>query len=90
MGGDDVVASGWFVLNAGKVYARCGRCHSHRISYYKKRVPGLMGISQQSRGLTPVCLDCSHGLPERHGQRGAGHSRKLDGVTGNTSNDYRE
>lgn len=49
-----------------------------------------MGISHHSRGLTPVCLDCSFGLPERNGQRGSGHSRKLDGTHGKTSNDYRE
>lgn len=58
--------SGWFVLNSGfKVYGRCPGCHSPNISYHKVRVTGLRGISQQSKGLIPVCLDCGKSLPTK-------------------------
>lgn len=56
--------SGWFILKAGfKVYGCCLVCASPAISYYKERRNGLTGISAVSTGLTPVCIDCGHGLP---------------------------
>lgn len=56
--------SGWFVLNAGfKVYGRCPSCHSPRISFHKHRMTGLKGISANSKGISPFCLDCGKGLP---------------------------
>jgi hypothetical protein len=56
--------SGWFTLNAGfKVYGRCPACSSPRIAYYAKRHPGLKGISVNSKGITPACLDCGKSLP---------------------------
>jgi uncharacterized Zn finger protein len=60
----DTADSGWFILKAGfKVYGRCPVCSSPAISYYKVRKNGLTGISAASTGLTPVCMDCGHGLP---------------------------
>lgn len=58
--------SGWFVLNSGfKVYGRCPACHSPNISFHKTRMTGLKGISLQSKGLSPVCIDCGKGLPNK-------------------------
>jgi hypothetical protein len=66
MGTEAETTSSWFVLNGGfKVYGRCPRCASPRISYYKERVSGLRGISAQSKGLVPVCIDCEQALPTR-------------------------
>ena len=61
---DTDTVTGWFVLNSGfKVYGRCPSCHSPRISFYKIRKPGLKGISMNSKGITPVCIDCGKCLP---------------------------
>lgn len=64
MDNDSGLVSGWFVLNSGfKVYGRCSHCFSPRLAYHKDRMTGLKGISQSSKGITPACLDCGHGLP---------------------------
>ncbi len=61
---NDTVTNIWFVLSSGfKVQASCPSCHSHNVSYFCTRVPGLKGISQSSRGFTPACLDCGKNLP---------------------------
>lgn len=73
--------SDWFVLQAGfKVYGRCPLCHSPRLSYHKTRRPGLTGISQASKGFTPICIDCGKNLPERlsHNQKPA--EKKLSSI----------
>lgn len=58
--------SGWFVLNSGfKVYGRCPACHSPNISFHRTRFEGLKGISATSKGITPVCIDCGKGLPNK-------------------------
>ncbi len=58
--------SGWFVLNSGfKVYGRCPACHSPNISFHKIRVAGLKGICAASKGISPVCVDCGKGLPNK-------------------------
>ncbi len=67
MGTEADTLSGWFVLNSGfKVYGRCPSCHSPNISYFKERRTGLKGISSQSKGLTPVCIDCGKCLPTQN------------------------
>jgi hypothetical protein len=69
--------SGWFVLNSGfKVYGRCPGCHSPNISYHKVRATGLKGISQNSKGLIPVCLDCGKSLPTKGSKEHRPHSKK--------------
>lgn len=60
---DTDFVSGWFVVEAGKVYGRCPVCHSPRIAYHKIRKPGLKGISMTSKGITPSCVDCGKSLP---------------------------
>lgn len=60
---DADTVTGWFVLNAGRVYGRCPACYSPRICYHKSRITGLKGISATSKGITPACLDCGKGLP---------------------------
>ena len=63
MGNELDTLSSWFVLNAGfKVYGRCPVCFSHRIAYHKERKTGLKGISSQSKGFTPACMDCGKSL----------------------------
>ena len=58
--------SSWFVLNSGfKVEASCPACHSPNVSYYRIRYPGLKGISHNSQGLIPACLDCGKNLPNQ-------------------------
>lgn len=62
----DVETNGWFVLNSGfKVQASCPACHSPNVSYYRNRYPGLKGISHNSQGFTPACLDCGKNLPNQ-------------------------
>lgn len=62
----DVETNGWFVLNSGfKVQASCPACHSPNVSYYRTRHPGLKGISHNSSGFTPACLDCGKNLPNQ-------------------------
>lgn len=63
---DAETTSHWFVLNSGfKVAASCPACHSHNVSYYRVRHPGLKGISHMSKGLVPACLDCGRNLPNQ-------------------------
>lgn len=63
---DGETVTGWFVLNSGfKVQASCPSCHSHNVSYYCTRRPGLKGISHMSHGFTPACLDCGKNLPNQ-------------------------
>ena len=58
--------TGWFVLNSGfKVQASCPACHSPNVSYYRSRYPGLKGISHNSHGFVPACLDCGKNLPNQ-------------------------
>ncbi len=62
----DTISSSWFVLSSGfKVQASCPSCHSHNVSYYCNRVPGLKGISHSSSGFIPACLDCGKNLPSQ-------------------------
>lgn len=63
---DGEATANWFVLNSGfKVQATCPACQSPNVSYYRTRVPGLKGISHNSRGFTPACLDCGKNLPNQ-------------------------
>ncbi len=58
--------SSWFVLNSGfKVQASCPACQSPNVSYYRIRHPGLKGISHNSFGFIPACLDCGKNLPNQ-------------------------
>ncbi len=59
--------STWFVLNSGfKVQARCPSCQSPNVSYHRTRHPGLKGISHNTRGFAPACLDCGKNLPNQN------------------------
>jgi transposase-like protein len=63
---DAETVSSWFVLNSGfKVQATCPSCHSPNVSYHRVRMPGLKGISHNSHGFTPACLDCGKNLPNQ-------------------------
>lgn len=77
MGNDSEIVSGWFVLNSGfKVYGRCLQCSSPRLAYHKDRVTGLKGISNNSKGITPACLDCGHGFPHQRKEKLKSPSKK--------------
>jgi transposase-like protein len=78
---DGETTSTWFVLNSGfKVQATCPACHSPNVSYYRTRVPGLKGISHNSHGFTPACLDCGKNLPnqrEKNAKRAIPRKKKF-------------
>lgn len=77
MNTDFDTVSDWFVLKAGfKVHGRCPHCHSSNLAYYKTRRPGLTGISANSKGITPFCLDCEKNLPEQLGGKNHRSSTK--------------
>ncbi len=77
MGNDSEIVSGWFVLNSGfKVYGRCSHCSSPNIAYHKDRMTGLKGISSNSKGISPACLDCGHGLPPQGKRKAKAPLRK--------------